>query len=305
MGPIVLALPENARLAVALARRVGGTRGAGTIRRFPDGETYVRVTTPVRRRDVVLVCTLARPDECALPAILAAATVRDLGARRVGLVAPYLAYLRQDARFAPGEGITSVYFARLLSGVMDWLVTVDPHLHRHRTLDAVYAIPAVALTAAPRIASWIARHVERPVVVGPDAESAQWVEAVASARRLPWIVLEKVRRGDHDVAISGRDLARWCDHTPVLVDDIISTAGTMIATVRRLRRARLPPPVCVGVHAIFAEGAYDALRAAGAARIVTCNTVAHVSNAIDLAGVLADGVRQALSRRATPSAAGR
>ncbi len=292
--PIVLGLPGNARLAGALARRLGAPRGGRVVRRFPDGETYVRVRTPVRGRDVVLVCTLDRPDERTLPALLLAATVRDLGARSVGLVAPYLAYLRQDARFAPGEGVTSTYFARLVSGAVDWVVTVDPHLHRHHALEAVYAIPARALTAAPRIAAWIAAHVERPLVVGPDAESAQWAEAVASARGLPWVILEKVRRGDRDVGISAPDLARWRGHTPVLVDDIISTAGTMIATVRRLRRVRLAPPVCIGVHAVFADGAYDELCAAGVARVVTCNTIAHASNAIDVADILATGVRQLL-----------
>jgi ribose-phosphate pyrophosphokinase len=295
--PIMLALPGNARLAAALARRLGATAGTLNVRRFPDGETYVRVRTPLRGRDVVVVCTLDRPDDRALPALLVAAAARDLGARRVGLVAPYLGYMRQDARFAPGEGITSRYFGGLVSSAFDWLVTVDPHLHRHRTLDAVYTIPALALTAAPRVAAWIARHVERPVVIGPDSESAQWAEAVAAARRLPCVILEKVRSGDRKVAISVPDLRSWRDHTPVLVDDIISTAGTMVATVRHLRRARLPPPVCVGVHAVFADGAYEDLRAAGVAQVVTSNTIAHPSNAIDVADVLADGVARALGAR--------
>jgi ribose-phosphate pyrophosphokinase len=314
--PVVLALPGNARLAAALGRRLrttprmGGTRGerpaggligatigAMTLRRFPDGETYVRLRTPVRGREVVVVCSLERPDERALPALLVAATARDLGARRVGLVAPYLGYMRQDARFAAGEGVTSRYFGRLLSAAFDWLVTVDPHLHRHHSLDAVYAIPALTLSAAPRIAAWITCHVRRPVVIGPDAESAQWAEAVAAACRLPCVVLEKVRRGDRKVAISVPDLRRWRDHTPVLVDDIISTAGTMIATVRQLRRARLAPPICIGVHAVFADGAYDELRGAGVARIVTCNTIAHPSNAIDVTDVVAAGVARALGAR--------
>jgi ribose-phosphate pyrophosphokinase len=161
----------------------------------------------------------------------------------------------------------------------------------------VYTIPALTLTAAPRIAAWITRHVPRPVVIGPDAESAQWAEAVAAACRLPCVVLEKVRHGDRKVAISVPDLRCWRDHTPVLVDDIISTAGTMLATVRHLRRARLAPAVCIGVHAVFADGAYDELRGAGVARVVTCNTIAHPSNAIDVADVLADGVARALGSR--------
>lgn len=293
--PVVFALPGNAHVAVLVARRLDAERGADPVRAFPDGETYVRVSTPVRGRHAILVCALDRSDERTLPLLLVAATLRDLGARRVGLVAPYLGYLRQDARFRTGEGVTSVYYARLLSDLFDWLVTVDPHLHRYRSLDAVYTIPASAVTAAAPIAAWVRRHVERPLIVGPDAESAQWAHAVAAPAGLPCMVLEKVRHGDRDVEISAPDPTRWRDHTPVLVDDIISTAGTMIATVRHLRRARFSPPVCVGVHAVFADGAYAALRRAGTARVVTCNTIAHPSNAIDVRGVLADGARTFLA----------
>ncbi len=279
-----------------LARRLGGALAADPLRRFPDGETYVRVRTPVRGRDVVVVCALDRADVRTVPLLLLAATARDLGARRVGLVAPYLGYMRQDARFGAGEGVTSAYFARLLSDAFDWLATVDPHLHRYSTLDAVYAIPAATVTAVPKIAAWIARSVSRPVIVGPDEESAQWAGAVAAAARLPCVVLAKIRRGDREVEISAPDGLRWRDHTPVLVDDIISTGGTMTATARELRRARFPQPVCVGVHAVFADGADAALRRAGVARVVTCNTIAHPSNAIDVRDVLADGVRALLDR---------
>ncbi|HEY2387671.1 MAG TPA: ribose-phosphate diphosphokinase [Candidatus Binatia bacterium] len=294
----MLALGPSAALAGALARRLRAARGKDPTRLFPDGETHVRVTAPVRGRDVVLVCTLDRPDERTLPALLTIATLRDLGARSVGLVAPYLAYMRQDTRFAPGEGVTSAYYGKLLSGFLDWLVTVDPHLHRHRSLAAVYAMPALALSAAPRIAAWIADHVRRPIVVGPDGESSQWVDAIAAEGGLPSIVLTKVRHGDRRVEISETDVRRWRGHTPVVVDDIISTAGTMIATVRLLRRAGLARPVCVGVHAVFANGAHEGLRRAGAARVVTCNTIPHRSNAIDVTDVLVEGVQRVLGSRA-------
>ena len=291
MSLLVLPLPGNEALAARLATALDGDHGAADVRRFPDSETLVRVRVPVSGRSVVLAATLDRPDDKLLPLLFLAATVRDLGAARIGLVAPYLAYMRQDRRFHEGEGITSTYFARILSGAVDWLVTVDPHLHRRATLAEIYTIPGVAVRAAPAISAWIRTQVPRPLLVGPDSESAQWVAAVAQAAGAPAVVLEKVRRGDRDVEVSVPDVERWRDHTPVLVDDIISTARTMIETVGHLRRADLAPPVCVGVHAVFAGRAYDDLVAAGAARVVTCNTIPHVSNTIDLTELLADGVR--------------
>jgi ribose-phosphate pyrophosphokinase len=243
----------------------------------------------------VLVCGLDKPGDKILPLVFLAGTARDLGARRVGLVAPYLSFMRQDSRFRPGEGVTSTYFAQLLSGVVDWLVTVDPHLHRWDSLDAIYKIPSRVARAAPAIAAWVRREIERPILVGPDAESAQWVAAVAALCDAPYLVLEKVRRGDRDVEVSPPDPARHAGRTPVLIDDIISTARTMIATLGHLAAAGAAPPVCVGIHAVFADRAHDELRAAGAARIATCNTILHPSNAIDVDDAIADETRAMLA----------
>ncbi len=294
MKPLLLPLPGNEEIGERLADRIGAERGQPTVRRFPDAESYVRLDRTVAGRSIVLVCTLDRPDDKLLPLLFTAAAARELGAARVGLVAPYLAYMRQDHRFQEGEAVTSRYFAALIAGAVDWLVTVDPHLHRISSLNEIYSIDARVVRAAPMVAEWIAARVERPVLVGPDAESAQWVSAVAADAGSPFMVLEKVRRGDRDVEIAMPEVSRWSGHTPVLVDDIVSTARTMIETVRHLRRAGLRPPVCVGVHAIFAGAAYQELRAAGAASVVTCNTIPHPSNAIDLTGAIADGVRGAL-----------
>lgn len=290
MKPLLLALPGNETFAAGLASAAGMELGKLQVRRFPDGESYVRIETPVADRRVGLVCNLHRPDEKILQVLFAAEAARELDAKSVGLVSPYLAYLRQDKRFEPGEAVTSVTFAKTVAQYVDWLVTVDPHLHRYPSLEAVYRIPSSVLHAAPLIAFWIRANVPNPVLVGPDGESAQWVSEVAEKAGAPWMALEKIRKGDRVVEVSVPDIARWKDRTPVLVDDIISTARTQIAAVRRLRSAGLRPPVCVGVHAIFAGDAYEALKAAGADRIVTCNTIPHPSNAIDLGALVAGGV---------------
>lgn len=290
MPPLILPLPGNETLAAALGRALAAEVGALTVRHFPDGETYIRIERPVESREVVLACTLHRPDDKLLPMIFAAATARDLGATRVGLVAPYLSYLRQDRRFQAGEGITSGYFAKLVSAAADWIVTVDPHLHRRATLAEIYPIGTRVVHAAEALSDWIAQHVRWPVVVGPDAESAQWVQAVAAAAGAPSVVLEKRRHGDRDVEVTLPETDRWRDHTPVLVDDIISTARTMIATIHHFRAAGLPQPICLAVHAVFAPGAYEELLGSGAAAVVTCNTIPHPSNGIDVTPLLATAV---------------
>lgn len=297
MTPVVFAFPGNERHGQAVAAAIGGEPGSIALHRFPDGEMSVRLDTSVEGVEVVLVCGLHRPDAKLLPLCFAADAARDLGATRVGLVAPYLAYLRQDRRFNPGEAITSTTFARILSAHVEWLVSVDPHLHRYPSLSAVYSVPASVVHAGLSIAEWIATNVERPILVGPDSESEQWVAEVASLAQAPFVVLEKTRRGDRDVEVSIPQIERWRDHTPVLVDDIVSTARTMIATVGQLLRLALRAPVCIGVHAVFAGSAYDELRSAGAVQVVTCNTIEHPSNRIDVTPAIGRAVRDVLAYR--------
>lgn len=292
MRPLLVALRENDRLAEPLAAATGAELARLELRRFPDGETYLRYDSSPAERSVVLLCPLDRPDDKFLPLLFAAATARDLGAASVGLVSPYLAYMRQDRRFRPGEAVTSSCFAETLARQIDWLVTVDPHLHRRSALSEIYAVPAVALHAAPLIAAWIRETVVQPLLIGPDAESEQWVAAVARDAGAPHLVLEKTRRGDREVEVSLPEIERWRGHTPVLVDDIVSTARTMTETVGHLVRAATPPPVCIAVHGLFAGRAYQELLVAGAARIVTANTIPHESNAIDVTALLADAVRR-------------
>jgi ribose-phosphate pyrophosphokinase len=159
-------------------------------------------------------------------------------------------------------------------------------------LSEVYQIPCAVQHAADHISEWIKDNIERPVLVGPDSESEQWVSEVAKSAKAPFIVLEKIRHGDKDVEVSVPNVENYKNHTPVLVDDIISTARTMIETVEHLKRAGMKPSICIGVHAVFSGNAYQELQNAGTADIVTCNTIPHESNGIDVSDILVNGFNQ-------------
>jgi ribose-phosphate pyrophosphokinase len=302
MKPLLFTLEASPGLAEGLARHTGFDIGEIERRQFPDGESYVRLLTQVEGREVLLLCSLDRPDTKTLPLLFAAGAARAQGARRIGLVAPYLGYMRQDKAFKPGEAITSVTYASLLSGAVDWLITLDPHLHRYPGLASVYSVPGFVASAANPIAGWIRDNVDNPVLVGPDEESKQWVARIAQLAHARSTVFRKTRSGDFNVAIAGEGLAQIEGGTPVIIDDIASSARTMIEAVRVLREAGQPPPVCIAVHPIFAGDAYERLVAAGPAAIVSTNAVAHISNAIDVSAEIAAAVGKAL---ALPSSAGK
>ena len=167
-------------------------------------------------------------------------------------------------------------------------MTVDPHLHRIARLEEVFPIPAVRAVSAPLLANWIKTNRPDAVLLGPDSESQQWVAEVARLAGRPYEVLRKVRTGDRQVEVSVPDSAVLRDGTPVILDDIASSGRTLVRTIERLVAAGTRAPVCLVIHAVFAGSAHDDILAAGAARIITTDTIPHPSNAIGIASVLAE-----------------
>ena len=258
--------------------------------RFPDGE--LKLTLPPRLpRQVAILRSLHQPNEKLIELWLAARTARRLGAATVTLVAPYLAYMRQDRAFAPGEAISQQHVGALLAAMFDRVITVDPHLHRISSLAEVLPkTPTVTLSAAPAIGRFLRRRATGALLVGPDEESGQWVRSVADAAGLEWTVARKVRRGDRRVAVVMPDV-NVRDRRVVLVDDMISTGRTLAAAVRMLAKAGAVRVDVAATHALFSEDAAGALRAAGVGSIWTTDTVRHPTNAVRLAGLLADALR--------------
>jgi ribose-phosphate pyrophosphokinase len=220
---------------------------------------------------------------------------RGLGAVRVGLVAPYLSYMRQDAQFHAGEAVSARAYADFLSSSLDWIATVDPHLHRIRSLDDIFRIPALCISAMPAIGEWIAGNVADPVIVGPDSESRQWAESVAIQLGVPWTVLEKTRTGDRQVSVRVMEPAMLRGRSAVIVDDIASSGQTLAEAARALLASGSLPVTCVIVHALLSQSAEAGLRSAGVARLVSTNTLDHPASAIDVTSIVARQVRPLLA----------
>ena len=278
-------MPGNTELADALALHTGLQFASVESRTFPDGESYVRIPTAADATSF-LVCTLARPDKQFLPLIFAARAIRDAGASKLALIAPYLGYLRQDRQFHAGEAVSSRIFAELVSREFDELVTVDPHLHRYRALSEIYSIPTTVLHLAPTIGAWVREAVASPVVIGPDEESAQWVEEVAGVAGCPWTVFRKERRGDRDVRLRLPETAGFADCTPVVVDDIISSGATIIGAAKLLRDSGLRRGFCIAVHALFDQAVSTELQSLFEA-VVTSDTVPNAFSRFRVAPLIA------------------
>jgi ribose-phosphate pyrophosphokinase len=292
---IVVAFPELQPQGVQLASLLQARLSPLGWRRFPDGESLVTLEPDLAGAEVIVLAGLRHPDTAALALRFAAETAREFGARSVGLVAPYLPYMRQDKRFHAGEAVSATLFARFLEQSVDWLVTVDPHLHRNPSLDVLFKIPARNVAAAPAMVAWLQANVPDAILIGPDGESAQWVADIAARAGVPFQVLTKIRDGDREVRVSLPDPVAARGRAPVLVDDIVSSGHTMIETLKHLAALGLSPATCLVTHAVFAEDAYERLIAAGARQVVSTDTIPHPAcNAIAMAPLLASACESML-----------
>jgi len=197
---LVLGYADCAAQAGALAEALQAPLGQVELHRFPDGESRLRLPVDLPEH-VVLYRSLDRPNDKLVELMLTASCARDNGAARLTLIAPYLCYMRQDTAFQPGEAVSQRIVGRFLAGLVDDVITVDPHLHRvHKLADAVPADRTIALSAAPAMGRFLQARPERPLVLGPDEESEQWVRTVAAVAQLEHAVARKTRSGDSHTA---------------------------------------------------------------------------------------------------------
>lgn len=291
---ILLGFPDYAAQARALAAALDVAYAEIEVHRFPDGESRLRL--PERLPERVILCrSLDDPNAKLVELLLAAETARELGARDLILVAPYLCYMRQDTAFHPGEAVSQRSIGRWLGAHFDTVISVDPHLHRvHALADAVPARHALALSAAPLLGEYAARQFDKPLLLGPDAESAPWVAAAAQAGGLQSAVANKQRRDDHSVTITLPDIDVH-GRTVVLIDDIASTGGTLARAAEALYAQGAAEVHALVTHALFVDHAEQRLRDAGIRSLHSSDSIAHASNTIALADLLAQTCKTLMS----------
>ena len=221
------------------------------LHRFPDGEEPRHASRDLEARDVIMLANLRDPDRIALQLRFRGDTARDCGARRVGLIAPYLAYMRQDRRFAPGQAVSAPLFARFLEESFDWLVTADPHLHRIASLTDCSPIPGNRVVSAPLLADWITANVPDAVLLGPDSESQQWVAESRALAGRPYEVLHKVRLGrpQRRDQLAATPRCGGAHRSSSTISPL--PGGRWCGSLKQVVKTGARPPICVIIHAVF------------------------------------------------------
>lgn len=276
------------------ARRLADALGAPfrriELHTFPDGESLPRA---VECGDTVAIYrSLDHPNPKLMPLLLAADALRGRGVSHLTLVAPYLCYLRQDAVFHPGEPLSQVVLGRMLGGVFDTVVTVEPHLHRTFDLQQAFGrAKVVALSAAEPLAAAMSPMLAGALVVGPDQEAKPWVGAFARLVGGDVFTFLKLRQGDRAVELTSRANGVVRGRQVVVVDDICSTGATLEAAVLKLRAMGAATIDVAVAHALFDNESAARLRRAGIRKIVSTDSCPHPTNAAPLAALLAQALK--------------
>jgi ribose-phosphate pyrophosphokinase len=273
MAMILLAGTSHPALALDLARELGEPLGALRVERFPDGELDVDVLGPVRGRQVFVLQSLHSPvGEHLLELTLVADACERQGAASVTAVIPYLGYARQDRREVGTEPLGARVVAELLAaGQVDRVVCLDLH---SRAVEGCFRHPVDHAAAVPALIEHVRGRLPLPaVVVSPDLGAVKRAEAFASPLGLPVAVVHKHRLSGAEVEARGV-VGEVRGLHAVVVDDMISTGGTLVAAVRAVLEAGAVPPVTVvASHGLFVGPAAERLRALPLARVVVSDSV--------------------------------
>lgn len=288
MTSVICCFDWDKAAASRLAKRMDAALCPLKLHTFPDGETLV--TGPAESfSSVILYCSLVRPNEKLTPLMFAVDALLRTGTDRIILVSPYMPYMRQDQQFSPGQALSQQAFGRFIAALVDRVVTVDAHLHRTKNIEEVFpGIDACNLSSAGTIARYAAEQGidSSTVLVGPDVESRQWVEQLAKLLGCEFCVGEKARHSDHEVTIRFPEV-KLKGHQVLLVDDIVSSGGTMIEAVKSLKAAGATQVVLAVTHALLSKVTEQVLYEVGVSKIWTTDSTSHDLACIELADLLA------------------
>jgi len=294
MRRVVIGGSSSYVLAIKLARELNTPLLETDIKRFPDGEKYVRIDGDLEGVEAIVVQSMyLTPDEYLMEYFLMVEALKDSGAKKVIGMIPYFAYARQDKRFNPGEAVSLRTVSRLIETVgTDQLFTVDMHLHRVDDMSKIFNIPAKNLTAIPDIARYIGANLslENPLIIGPDEEAEQWAKIAAAQLETDYDVLEKKRISSTQVEITTREL-EVKNRDIVIIDDIISTGGTIAKTIEALKKKDANRIVAACTHPILVDNALKKIYMAGAYNVIGTTTIPSPISVIEIAPSLAEALK--------------
>ncbi len=268
---LLLSGSANQPLAKEIADTLRMPLGDLTVKRFQDGEIFVRIDQNARGRDVFIIQPTPPPAEHIMELLLLIDAAKRASAARITAIVPYFGYARQDRKDQPRVAIGAKLVANLIEAAgADKLLGMDFHTHQ---LQAFFDIPVDHLYAAPVLTRYFrGLEFDQPVVVAPDVGAAKMARGFARRLGASFAIIDKRRPSANEAEVMevvGEVEGRVC----IIVDDMIDTAGTLDSVVRALCERGAAEIYAAATHALLSGPAVDLLQAAPVREVVITNTL--------------------------------
>jgi len=274
-----------------LAHRVSKLTNSKLIRtefkKFPDGELYVKLNGCVEGEDVFLINTQNNQNESIIETILLCDALNDEGAKSINLVIPYMAYARQDKKFKNGESISIRALAKIYSSICDSLLIINPH---EKDICSFFDVPLLYGDAVPEIAKYIYDKYNKSdnfVVLSPDKGAIDMAKVASKVLNCPYDYLEKTRISSTEISIAPKKL-NVKDKDVLIIDDIISTGGTMAETIKMLKEQGAKTVIASCIHPVLIGDALNKLFNGGADEVVGTDTYLSEVSIISVDNIVAN-----------------
>jgi ribose-phosphate pyrophosphokinase len=282
-------------LAQAVARHLGQELTEGTVSMFPDGETRIRIDESVRGADCFIIQSTCSPvNQNLMELLVLADALRRASAWRINAVIPYFGYARQDKKVQAREPITAKLVANLIETAgIDRVITIDLHAGQ---IQGFFDVPVDHLTALDILADHMSRSdLTDSIVVSPDVGRATEARRLANYLNLPLAMLYKRRTSPTETEVT-HVIGEIAGMRPIIIDDMVTTAGTMRRGIDTLLRLGAQPDVTVAAtHPVFTPPALERLSIDAVRKIVVTDTVPFVHKdprveVLSVAGLLAQAI---------------
>jgi ribose-phosphate pyrophosphokinase len=284
---IIIPGSNSQDLAFRVAKATNSKLARVESKRFPDGEIYVRVHDDVKDEDVVIIQTQNSQNDGIIETILLCDALRDEGANSITVVAPYLSYARQDKKFNKGEPISIRALAKIYSDICDKLITINPH---ETHIERFFKIPFIYGDAVPKLAEYVKDKLNNPIALAPDKGAIEFAKTAAEILNCEYDYLEKTRISPTEIQIAPKNLdAEGKD--VLIVDDIISTGGTMATAIKLLKEQGAKKTIAACVHPVLIGDALNKLYTGGADEVVGTDTFLSEVSKVSVDDVIAKLLR--------------
>ena len=278
-------------LARNLARKLKAKLVTSDVRIFPDGESKITLSKKLSKNTVVIVHAIHPPVDTNLIHVLSLVSKAKEIATNVIAVIPYMGYARQDREFLEGEVVTMKVIAQLFNGVgTSKVVVVDIHSMiglKH------FKIKTENVSAIPELARYFQKiRLKNPLVVSPDKGGEQRAKEFAVNFGSEYIALVKHRdRKTGNVEIKTPNIDKVRNRDVILVDDMISTGGSIIKSTKFLKKQRCGRIFVACTHALLIDNAGEKIRKAGVSKIISTNTISGKTSIVDVSNAIAQAIK--------------